>query len=159
MAQVTRIVTLTQWEMYVAGQAAVARQIENIGKSRKNAHGAPDRLAWQLHVEGCLGEIALAKYLGIYWSGKGRLRAPDVGRMDVRTNKRHNGDLILHDDDPDDRPFWLLTGGMNKFVVQGWLFARDGKKDEYWADPAGNRPAYFVPQHVLNDVTVPVPPQ
>jgi len=143
------MIELTGWEMLLAAQAGCMRQVENLKKNRNHRHGASASNTWQMGVEGCLGEFALAKYLGVYWSGKGVLRAPDVGDVDVRTSSKPHYRLILHPDDPDDRKFYLLTGLDGKYIVRGWIMGIDGKQDQYWEDPAGGRPAYFVPQSAL----------
>lgn len=143
-------VTLTPWEMLFAAQAGIMRQVENCKIGRKPYYGVGNENDWQLHIEGCLGEFALAKFLGIHWSGKGKLRAPDVGEVDVRTRSRDYYELILHDDDPDDRIFWLLCGINGKYKVRGWIAGANGKLKKYWKDPAGGRPAYFVPHSALN---------
>jgi hypothetical protein len=74
-------VELTVWEVIQAAQAGVMRQAENIKEKRKPAYGAGTENDWQLALEGCLGECALAKHLGIYWQGKGVLRDHDVGNF------------------------------------------------------------------------------
>ena len=56
-------VNLTYWEILLAAQAGVMRQIENLKKKRRAYYGAGTNNDWQLHIEGCLGEFALAKYL------------------------------------------------------------------------------------------------
>jgi hypothetical protein len=143
-------VTLTPAEMLLGAIAGVMRQVQNLGDNRKPAHGAGDRNDWQLHVEGALGEQALAKALGLYWSGKGGLRAPDVGRFEVRTRSEHWHELPLHPEDSDDRRFWLVTGRNGQYRVRGWILGAEGKRDDWWRDPSGEgRPAYWVPQGEL----------
>lgn len=107
-----------------------------------------------MHIEGAIGEYVLAKHLNVHWSGKGKLRAPDVGEVDVRTTSMINGDLILHPGDPDDRVFWLVCGGNARYFVRGWILAVEGKNQDYWRDPYGGRPAYFVPSAILNKQTM-----
>jgi hypothetical protein len=143
-------IDLSSWEMLMAAQAGVLRQVENLQKKRVPAYGVGVDNNWQIHIEGCMGEYALAKYLGIHWSGKGQLRKPDVGEFDVRTASRDNYQLILHPEDPDDRIFWLICGKNGAYSIKGWILGRDGKRQEYWKDPVGGRPAYFVPQSALH---------
>lgn len=143
-------VALTPTEIMQAAMVGVMRQLQNMRDGRRPAFGAGSASDWQLHVEGALGECALAKHLGIFWCGVGALRAPDVGVVDVRTRSNHSYDLILHDHDPDERVFYLLTGGNGRYVVRGWIRAGEGKRKEFWKDPAGGRPAYFVPQEALH---------
>ena len=144
-------INLTAYEILMAAQAGIMRQVENIKKSADPYYGASKINDWQLHIEGCLGEFALAKFLNVWWGGKGNKRSPDVGPYDVRTRSSHEYDLILHPDDPDDRIFWLVTGVNGSYKVQGWVHAQDGKKNEYWIDPAKGRPAFFVPASKLNE--------
>ena len=128
-------VILTPWEMLLAAQAGVMRQVENQKLQRQAYYGAGHENDWQLNIEGCLGEFALSKFLGVHWAGKGTFRAPDVGDMDVRTASRDHYRLILHEADPDDRVFWLLCGINGHYRVKGWILGKDGKKKEYWQDP------------------------
>ena len=144
-------VNLSPSEMMLAAHAGVMRQVENKKLGRKPFYGAGSNNDWQLNIEGCAGEYALAKYLGVHWSGKGEFRAPDVGVVDVRTTTHENGRLILHPDDPDDRVFWLVTGRNGDYIVRGWILGLDGKKEEFWSDPSGKgRSAFFIPQSALS---------
>lgn len=142
-------VILTPAEIMMAAQAGIMRQVENIKTKAEPYYGASNVADWQLHIEGCLGEFALAKYLNVWWGGKGKKRGTDVFVYDVRTTPSHNNDLIMHPNDPDDRVFWLVTGRNGSYRVQGWIKAEDGKKPEYWKEHVKNRPAFFVPQSAL----------
>jgi len=142
-------IQLTSSEMMQAALIGSMRHIENLHKRRKDFYGATKDTGWQINIEGALGEMALSKFMNVYYAGTGILRAPDVGGHDVRTRSRHDYDLILHPDDPDDRWFWLLTGINGRYWVHGRILAGEGKRPEWWADPAGGRPAYFVPQDAL----------
>lgn len=143
-------ITLTTYEIVMAAICGMMRQVENIKKNRAPYYGAGCTNDWQLHVEGALGEYALAKYLNINWAGKGALRLNDVGEFDVRTRSKDHYELILHPTDPDDRIFWLLCGNNGTYSIKGWIYARDGKQKQYWKDPAKGRPAFFVPHAALN---------
>jgi hypothetical protein len=137
-------------EIELCALAGIARQIENLKLNRKPAHGDESLNDWQIHIEGILGEMALSKFLGLPWNGKGIFRGPDVGDMDCRTAPRDDYALRLHPSDPDDRIFWLVCGKNGTYVIKGWTYARDGKRPELWGSPyAKNRPAFWVPQHEL----------
>lgn len=143
-------VTLTAAECLQAAMVGVTRQITNLRDGRQDAYGAQKDLGWQLHLEGACGEMAFAKYAGIYWSGAlGNLSADDVGEFQIRTATRPTDSLILHPKDPDDRIFVLLIGTAPTYQLRGWIHARDGKNTRYWRDPLGNRAAFFVPQSAL----------
>lgn len=144
-------IELGQTEIIHGAMMGVLRQVQNILKGRKPAYGAGKKNDWQIHVEGALGELALAKYLGVFWSGVGRLRAPDVGIVDVRTGAKHSHRLMLHPPDPANRVYWFVTGINGKYQIRGWILGKDGKRDEWWKDPKGtNRWAFFVPTSELH---------
>ncbi len=145
-------VVLTSSEILQAALVGVMRQTANIRDGRSNAHGLPDGRDWQVHIEGALGECAFAKFMGLFWSGAlGQLKADDVGLWQVRTNARTNGDLIIHERDANDRKFALVRGTAPHYDVVGWIFGKDGKRQEFWKDPTRKgRPAFFVPETALN---------
>ena len=142
-------ITLTKTEIMQGALVGVMRQVQNLRDNRQPAYGATTDHDWQWHIEGALGEMALAKALGVFWAGVGLFRGADVVNENVRTRSKHSYDLILHPSDPDDWKYWLLTGCNGTYIIQGWCWGVDGKIDEYWQDPAGGRPAYFVPQAAL----------
>ena len=146
----TVIVELTPYEMLVAAQIGVMRQVQNLKEKRLDAYGAQTDRGWQLHIEGAMGECAVAKHLGIFWNGSiGNLQDTDVGNIQVRTTAHPNGRLILHPkDDPKD--FYVLVIGENGgYRIVGGIYGELGKRDEYWTDPGTGRPAYFVPRERL----------
>jgi len=143
-------VVLDSAEIILAANAGILRQTENIHRKRQPYHGATESDSWQKHVEGCLGEKAFAKWAGLYWPGKGKFRDADVGIFQVRRGQEHHYRLILHKEDHDDQKYWLVTGKNGTYIIQGWNWGREGKKEEYWKDPGTGRPAYFVPRSILH---------
>ncbi len=143
-------VRLTSAQMLIAAQVGVQRQVQNLSRNNQDVYGASKLAGWQMHIEGAMGEFALAKHLGIFWDGKGEWRMRDVGDFDVRTRSKDYYDLIVHDGDEDDRFIYLLTGVNGRYKVHGGMYAREAKQEKYWKDPAGGRPAYFVPQRDLH---------
>ena len=146
-------IRLSLFEILEAASKGVMRQVQNLEKRRRQSNNHDPSRDWQDHINGALGECAVAKWLGIYWSGNlGCLQAADVGPLEVRTRSRPGYDLILHESDPDDRILILLTGLNGEYVIRGCILARDGKRREFWKDPAGGRPAFFVPPSERWDV-------
>lgn len=146
-------VELVPSEVNLCAQVGVMRQVENIAEGRKQNWNKPIDKDFQDHINGATGEYVLAKVLNIHWTGKGELRAPDVGPFEVRTTPFHSGHLILHKTDADDKKFFLVTGRNASFRVHGWCFGRDGKQDRFWCDLVKNgRPAFFVPQSMLRPI-------
>jgi hypothetical protein len=98
--------------------------------------------------------MAIAKALNRYWTPVRRKPSEidsDVGGgFEVRSTGRANGCLILHDRDPDELRFILITGALPTFEICGWCYAHEGKDSAYWRSDL-SRPAYFVPQSALKD--------
>lgn len=134
------------------------RQIEALKHGRPHRYGDPPQDDWGVHIEACASEMAVAKAYNLYWEPVARRPenlAGDVGNLQVRSTWRENGRLILHDRDPDDAVFVLVTGKIPSFDVRGWILGRDGKAKEHW-DEGDGRPAYFVPQNVLTQGSPPL---
>jgi hypothetical protein len=148
-------VTLTPAELFQGALTGVLRRVQGLQKARRDRNGMDSAgMGWQVDVEGALGELAVAKALGHYWSGNyGDTTAADVRDYQVRYASKAHYRLVLHpDDDPDDI-FILVTGAAPDYELRGWLPALLGQLEEYWEDPTGdNRPAYFVPQGLLRDM-------
>ena len=146
-------VHLTPAEMMMAAQAGIMRHVENIKEDTDGTYGVFQPSNWQIHIEGALGEFALAKFLNLWWSGKGTRDAPDVDIYDARTADSDNKRLILHVRDKDERIVFFLTGINGSYKVRGWIKGEDGKKQKYWTDPNTGRPAFFVPVSDLNELS------
>jgi len=146
-------IKLTTAEIIQGAIAGILRNVQNIQEGRNHLHGAKKTDGWLMHIEGALGEMALAKALGVYWSS-GKRKGSDVGEYEVRTTTGANNRLILHPDDPDDSRHYLVTGHNGDYVICGWIMGRDGKQERFWADPSHkNRPAFFIDQKYLTKVT------
>jgi hypothetical protein len=144
-------ITLTPSEIMMGALAGLMRHVQNISNRTADAYGYTGDNPWQIDIEGCLGEMAVAKFLDVYWVGKGQKYLPDVGPYQVRTARHHSYDLLLHPRDDDERIFWLVTGMDGHYSIRGWLRAKDGKTDEFWKEKAQNgRPCFFVPASRLN---------
>lgn len=135
---------------------ASARQNYNVQQGIKDKYGlAPDPYGGlQLHKIGARGECATALEFEIAWDGNlGQFTAPDVGDFQVRTRSKTWYDLILHPADNDDDIFIHATSSEENIVVlRGWIYGRDGKKQVFWKDPAGGRPAFFVSEFALRSM-------
>lgn len=140
------LIELTPAEIQMAALVGTQRTVQCLQNGSKHRYGAKDTDAWQMSIEGAMGECALAKHLGIFWS-KGLPGATDVGPHDVRQTHLSYGSLIVHPSDDDNRRFYLVTGLLGKYAIHGYMYGKQAKQKKYWRDPQGtNRFAYFVPQ-------------
>jgi hypothetical protein len=52
----------------------------------------------------------------------------------------------------------LVTIEKGVTLIHGWCRGEEAMKEEYWADPAGGRPAYFVAKDKLRSMDTLVVP-
>ena len=152
------LVKLTWPEMMTAYHIASQRRIMNMKKGLAGKYGAPEKDgSEELDIVSTRGEMAVAKALNLYWSGSvGDYGAVDVGGLvEVRTRTKSWHSLIIHPEDKDWAPYVLVDSSATpSFRLVGWVFGREGKKEEYWSDPAKTgRHAYFVDQERLNPMS------
>ena len=116
----------------------------------------PHELRYSLtyHSDGVLGEIALAKGLGLYWDATiGKSTEKDVAGLQARYRCGHGEDMYIHRDRhtcPDDI-YVLVTGETDDpltLYLRGWIMAREVMTEERW-DAFAPRPAYRAPQALL----------
>lgn len=150
---------LTGSEMHLVAVAGIQRGLDAIRHNRNGAYGCENGPGFDLHIEGCAGELALAKHLNRYWNGAfGDLDVADVGqRWQVRATHYATGHLLLHEPDNNDHPFVLAIVNLPYVRLAGWILARDGKQKHFWKELQNERPCYCVPQKTLCDMeTLPV---
>jgi hypothetical protein len=149
-------VVLTPDELYQAVIVGARRRIICIFRRKNKQHyESPRSDEWATEIESCCAEMALAKHLGVYWTGgafEGERAAHDVGvNKQVRHTTYPNGSLIIYPEDkPEDR-FVLVTGKAPNYLVIGWCFGRDahekGKDHPWWTQPQNKlSPSWWVPQ-------------
>jgi hypothetical protein len=144
------VVRLDYSEMIHAAQAGVLRRVENIKLKTKQSNGFASG-SWQADIEGAMYECAVAKGLGLYWPGKGRLRGADAGPLQVRGTEYAGGRLAVHPNDEDDAPFVLVTGRDGVYTLRGWMYGRECKRQDWWGEfkEGKNQPAFIVPTEAL----------
>lgn len=144
-------IELTEHEMRFAAQVGAERYLRSSLSDAKPAAGATR--SWDIDINGAMAEMAAAKALGLYWGATvNNFDGPDIGaKTQVRWTPRHNGRLILRQDDNPEHYFILVTGEPPHLTVQGWIIARDGMRGEFVTDAGvDDRPeAWFVPQWAL----------
>jgi hypothetical protein len=149
----------TPEERRLAMEEGVRRQAVNEAKGLRGRNKGPrfgDK-ALEVHLLGAAGEMAVASYMGLknhlYAEKEARRGSDDLpGGIDVKTRSKHRYDLLVQRNENPDRKFVLVTIQDQKTLIHGWAFGRDCMKEEFWADPARGRPAYFVPQSELRSM-------
>jgi hypothetical protein len=146
------VVKLDGSEYLHAMIAGCMRASQNRKLNRRHAHGASAGDSEQCHITGAVGEACVAKMLKSYWLGVGKFRGPDVSNIQVRTRSKPHHSLILHREDSDSDVFVSVYAAEGVGEVRGWIYGRDGKREEFWSDPASGRPAFFVPNEALRPI-------
>ena len=110
--------------------------------------------ALDIHLLGAAGEVAVASYLGmkehLFKETEARRGSDDLPGIDVKTRSRHQYDLIVQKNENACKKFVLVTIESQKTLLHGWCYWHEAMKEEFWADPARGRPAYFVPKEALS---------
>ncbi len=147
-------ITLTKDELLTAAIVGVQRGVGSLAVKAKPRYGIKEDYSWQAHVMGTIGEYVLARHTKTFWSGAlGDYKAADVGEWQVRTRPRKNDDMIMHRKDSSKSVWVLVTGNAFVYNICGWIWGKDGKKEEYWGNKYGTgRPCFWVPQSVLNPI-------
>jgi hypothetical protein len=156
-------VVLTQREYEIARFVAVQR---NDAGREANANPEKYGLAsgasqFELHVRGCLGEMAAAKGLNRYWFGAGTdyHEDMDLGVEQVRMTRHASGRLLIRPEDAARRTIdapWVLVIQRDErhYSLAGWIVGRAGVRPEYLERAANRTPAYFVPRLAMRSFPI-----
>lgn len=155
----SKYVTISPDEWSLCVQVANARQVSSIKKGGRDTVSKKDGWLEEFtpHIIGCVGELAVAKALGVSWTGSvDTFRSvPDLeGGVQVRHRKNPTWDLIVRSNDKDHETF-ILSRGMPPGAIEvvGWIKGSDAKREE-WLKDVGNygKPSYFVKAEYLNPI-------
>jgi hypothetical protein len=143
--------TFSDEERQQAMEEGLRRQRVNESKALRGRNGG----AWKgpkaldIHLLGAAGEVAVASYLGmkehLFQETEARRGSDDLpGGIDVKTRSRHSYDLIVQRQSDPSKKFVLVTIEGRQTLIHGWCYGKDAMQEQFWADPARGRPAYFV---------------
>lgn len=136
---------------------------------RKNlichAQGFTHRHAWrpdpkeeqQRQLVGHLGEVALAKFLGVTyeWPLEYDAARYDVAGHEVRSTLRFDGSLITHETDKPAPYVLALVHRISYYkfdvVLAGWIPLEEANQPQHWRTDT-RAPAYFTPQTALRPI-------
>ena len=142
------IIELNANEVLVATYIGSRRNAEAKFRGRKARfpEKVPGEL-WGFHIEAAHAELAVAKYLGIYWGfGVNTFHVADIvnTKLEVRWSLRE--DVKVR---PDDNGIIVsVTGSSPTYEIKGWIKAEDAKQDK-WKYTKTLPVCYFVPHKEL----------
>ena len=122
----------------------------------KRGHGREGRGLWNSSIEGFLGELAVAKYLGLYPGSFTAPGAVDVGEhYEVRTRPEDWQDLSFKRDDKTDKYYILVTGSYGRYTLRGWISAPEILSHPEWFHDNGGKTSkkYWVSQDMLHPIS------
>jgi hypothetical protein len=156
---VSVLISLTPEQLAAAEAEAQRRQQQNEARGLRGRNNAPSRgqTALEMHRLGCVGELAVAVFLGLedsVFANETAVRgSTDLpGGIEVKTRSKSHYDLIVQKRENPSKKFVLVTFEDQKTLLHGWCYGHEAMDERYWADPAGGRPAYFVPQAALRPI-------
>lgn len=149
------VFVFTEEERRMAMEEGMRRQRVNEEKGLRGRNRGPrfGQKALDVHLLGAAGEMAVASYLGLkhelYKETEARRGSDDLPGIDVKTRSKSRYDLIVQKQENPSKKFVLVTIENQQTLLHGWCYGYEAMDDQYWADPARGRPAYFVPQSAL----------
>lgn len=147
------IVTLAWQEALYAANIGVYRTLYELYKATPQKHGYKrNENYWGMDIQAALAELAVSKYLGVYWSGGSGRCLKDTPVCEVRSSDKPNNCLLIRaHDNPDDKFVLVINNDIPRLRLVGWIPAKDAMQPGYLRAPdQDKRPAaYFVPQCAL----------
>lgn len=150
---------LSAEDLEVATREALRRQGYNTDKGLKGVNGAPahGNKALAMHITGCIGEVAVAKLLGLeewlFIDESPVAGSADLpGLIDVKTRPKHGYDMLIQRRDLPEKRYVLATVEHSRAVIPGWLPGHEAMKEQYIKAYQRGRPCYAVPQSALRPI-------
>lgn len=140
-------------EVYQAASVGILRRIES---RRLNLSGgrAMNGNGWTNDIEGACAELALAKYLGVYWNGGvNTFKAGDVGKFQVRYSQYYDARLVVRTNDAPGDIYVLVVGGEGNYTLVGWCAGERAREVGSWENPNGYEYAWWVDQRDLSSMS------
>jgi hypothetical protein len=142
-------------ERRLAMEEGMRRQGVNEAQGLRGRNGG----AWKgskaldIHLLGAAGEMAVASYLGLkselFKETEAKKNSNDLPGIDVKTRSKACYDLIVQRGSDPKKKFVLVTIENQQTLLHGWCYGHEALQEQFWADPARGRPAYFVTKEHL----------
>lgn len=149
-------VPINSVEMYLAAQVGTMRYVASRQRGLPEViHSGQD---WDGDCHGAIGELAVAKSLGVYWHPTvNEGKSPDVAGYQVRATNRSPGYLIIRPASVKNEVYIFCTIKFPIVKICGWMWLVDAKVPAFLrkADDKGPE-AHWVPQSKLMRTTLPI---
>lgn len=122
-------VRLEDYEIEVAVMVGSSRNRSAIGKSSRDVYPCDPVLSWGQHVEAAGAEMAVAKYLGLYWDGSVDTYRSGSGDLPyTQIDVKHSKDGKWKVKEKDSGELILVRGTMPDYVIDCYCVADDVKE-------------------------------
>jgi hypothetical protein len=142
-------VTLADYEIEMAAFVGMKRNADSI-IAKRTPRFAERKVGemWAHHIVGAQAELAVAKALGAYWGGNNRsFHVPDIEGTNFEVRWSMRDDVKVR---PDDTGVVIgVRGACPNYEIVGWLYAKQGMREEWKAFHNTPNPAFFVPHDQL----------
>lgn len=147
-------VRLTKDEIRFADSVGRAFHDQAKKRNRQPRNGAPidDHEALAIHILGARCEYAGKLYCDpVVWHTEilddVRNTADLEDWIDIKGIEKSHYRLMVQKDDQENWAYFLVDGTLHPlYKMIGWCWGHEAKQKQYWDDPKGGRPAYFVPR-------------
>jgi hypothetical protein len=148
------LVRLSEREIRMAAGNAVERRMDRLRSGQGERYEPAGARGLGSDFIGCLGELAVAKFLGRYPLGFVEPGSPDVAGVEVRTIDRAGAALQVYpSDDAAAACVLACVGDVFREGVRliGWIECRAAQDVRFWSDSYA-RGVFLVPQLALRPV-------
>lgn len=148
-------IILTDYEMEMARSVGSRRALNAILGRRDNYAGKKEDTT-EPHIIGAAAEIAVARYLGVYWSGhQGVFRSvADLPGIEVRWTATAGLIIRPRDKEKETKVYILAQGWPPEIEIIGWYDIREELRQEWITDfGRPNSPeCWLIPKKYLHEI-------
>lgn len=159
-ARNNQIVKLLDYEFRNASLVGYTRTLNALLKNGQNYF--PEKYegqAWYNGILGACGEVAVAKFLNVYWgAGVDTFKQPDLlgYKCEIRTTRAFDPCPKIRSTDSGIVIAVIASANYKTtFKVWGWLYADEAKQDAYYYDDQKStfpKPCWFPPLDVWHEM-------
>jgi len=152
------VVDLTAQEKEIAMDEALRRHSQSKQLKQKPRQNGPaqDENGLRIDIAGAMGEMAVAKFLGlkqyvfVFNKNWGVYDLPP--NLDVKTAQGHMRRLHIFLDENPSKIFVHATYKYEQLRVHGWSYGGDVMQSKFIDNPLGRGPSYFVTNDALRQM-------
>jgi len=134
------VVRLEGYEAEVAVLVGSSRNKSALKKESRDVYPSNPVMSWGQHVEAAGAEMAVAKYLGLYWDGSVDTYRSGSGDLPyTNIDVKHSQDGKWKVKDRDDGELILVKGVMPTYTIEAYCFTKEVKKASAPCEMSGSK--------------------